>query len=87
MTVSATRLQAYQSLGPEARRLHRAYLAKRRELREARQRMNDLWFACARGFATDEQRAELEQARERVSRLYEEMLEAQRKAAHCERAV
>lgn len=85
MTVSPTRLQAYQSLGPNARRLHKAYLEARREWEAARSRMLDLWFKAER--RTPEEEVEYDALVPKVRRLSDAMREAQRVAAHCERAI
>jgi uncharacterized membrane protein len=81
---TATRPQAYQSLGPEATRLHRAYLAARRAWNEARHARTAAWYALTDGtISTADYQAAMARARD----AYEAMRTAQTAAAHAERGI
>lgn len=77
-------LQAYEKLGPEATRLHKVYLAARREWKAARARMLDLWFKAGR---TELEEIEYDAITRETGRLYDAMRAAQSAAAHSPRAL
>ena len=75
-------LQAYEKLGPEARRLHREYLDARRAWHEAGRRHFEAEVDYRHGRGTREQ---MEAAGRAVEAAYNAMKAAQASAAHAER--
>lgn len=84
MTVTATRPQAYQSLGPEATSLHKAYLAARADWKLARIDATRAWDAYLAGRTP---RESYESAADKQLAAYHAMRDAQTAAAHCRRDV